>query len=197
MKFLKIFQNPRLKDYNLHMILLIGASASGKTEVAKLLKSLFAIKKAVTHTSRPPRPSETDGIDYHFVSEEEFQRLYEEGKLLENTLYNGNHYGCSKAELSDDKCVILDPNGLKAFLAQNNPRLITFFLEASEQTRRERMSIRGDQPEAIEKRILNDRVTFSKENVGPTDFVIQTEGKTLEAITREIHEKYINALRKR
>ncbi|MBO4541500.1 MAG: guanylate kinase, partial [Bacilli bacterium] len=132
------------------MILLIGASASGKTEVAKLLKNLFGIKKAVTHTSRKPRPGEKDGIDYHFVSDEEFQSLYAEGKLLENTLYTGNHYGCSKAELSDDKCVILDPNGLKAFLAQNNPRLITFFLEASEETRRKRMAIRGDAPEAIE-----------------------------------------------
>ena len=179
------------------MILLIGASASGKTEVAKLLKSLFCIKKAVTHTSRKPRPGEVDGVDYHFVSAEEFQKLFEEGKLLENTLYNGNHYGCSKAELSDDKCVILDPNGLKAFLAQKNPRLITFFLEASEETRRKRMAIRGDQPEAIEKRIITDRIAFSKENVGTTDFVIQTEGKTLEEITKEVHEKYLKALSQR
>ena len=179
------------------MILLVGASASGKTEVAKLLKSLFGIKKAITHTSRKIRPSEKDGVDYHFVSEEEFLRLYQEGALLENTLYNGNRYGCSKAELSDDKCVILDPNGLKAFLKEKNPRLITFFLEASEETRRKRMAIRGDEPEAIEKRILTDREAFSKENVGKTDFVIQTEGKTLEEIAKEVHEKYVDALKSR
>ncbi len=179
------------------MILLVGASASGKTEVAKLLKSLFGIKKAVTHTSRKPRPGEVDGVDYHFVDEDEFLKLYEEGKLLENTLYNGNRYGCSKAELSDDKCVILDPNGLKAFLKEKNPHLITFFLSASEETRRKRMAIRGDLPDAIERRIENDRFTFSEANVGKTAFLIDTEGQTLIEVTEEVHEKYLEALKKR
>ena len=61
------------------MILLIGASASGKTEVAKVLLSKFGMKKAITHTSRPIRPSEVDGVDYHFVTKETFQRLWDEG----------------------------------------------------------------------------------------------------------------------
>jgi guanylate kinase len=76
------------------MILLVGASASGKTEVAKDLYRLFGIKKAVTHTSRLPRPGEKDGVDYHFVDKETFLKLDSEGKMVENTFYNGNHYGC-------------------------------------------------------------------------------------------------------
>ena len=67
------------------MILLVGASASGKTEVGKILLSKYGMKKAVTQTSRQIRPSEVDGVDYHFVSKEEFLRLWDEGKLIENT----------------------------------------------------------------------------------------------------------------
>ncbi|MBQ2494305.1 MAG: guanylate kinase, partial [Bacilli bacterium] len=75
--------------HNNAMILLIGASASGKTEIAKALFRLHGIKKAVTHTSRPIRPSETPDVDYHFVTEEKFLRLKEEGEFVETTDYNG------------------------------------------------------------------------------------------------------------
>ena len=179
------------------MILLVGASASGKTEVAKDLYRLFGIKKAVTHTSRPPRPGEKDGVDYHFVDKETFLKLDSEGKMVENTFYNGNHYGCSKAELADDKCVILDPNGLKTFQALNDPRLVSFYLEASEETRRVRMLGRGDPLPSVEKRLETDRVAFSDEKVGSTDFRIKTEGKTVEEIAKEVHDLYIKTLKKR
>ena len=179
------------------MILLIGASASGKTEVAKVLLSKFGMKKAITHTSRPIRRSEVDRVDYHFVTKETFQRLWDEGKLIENTLYNGNYYGCSKAEIAKDKVVILDPNGLKKFQSLNDPSLITFLLTAEEETRRERMGIRGDAKEAIEKRIVNDRVAFSKEAIGHTDYEIATEGKSIEEIANLVYTTYIEALKKK
>ena len=57
------------------MILLVGASASGKTEVAKLLKALYGIKKVITHTTRPIRKSEENDVDYHFVSKDEFLNI--------------------------------------------------------------------------------------------------------------------------
>ena len=55
------------------MILLAGPSASGKTEIAKILMKDFGIRKVVTHTTRPPRIGEKDGVDYHFVTREEFE----------------------------------------------------------------------------------------------------------------------------
>ena len=79
------------------MILLVGASASGKTEVAKLLKSLFGIKKAITHTSRKIRPSEKDGVDYFFVTRERFKEAIENEELLEWTEFVGNYYGTPAA----------------------------------------------------------------------------------------------------
>ena len=104
------------------MILLVGASASGKTEIAKYLAKSHGIKKAITHTTRKMREGERQDVDYHFVDEATFQRMLKEDKFVEHTCYNGNHYGCSKDEIADDKCVILDPEGLKSFLALNNQR---------------------------------------------------------------------------
>ena len=54
------------------MIVLIGASASGKTEVAKTLIYKNGFSKIVTYTTRKIRPTEKDGIDYHFVSKQQF-----------------------------------------------------------------------------------------------------------------------------
>lgn len=178
------------------MIVLVGASACGKTEIAKCLYRLYGVKKAVTHTSRTPRVGEVNGVDYHFVSKEEFLALKEKGAFVETTCYNGNYYGCSKAEISDDKVVIVDPKGLKSFLALNNPSVITFYLKCSEATRKARMEGRGDLPENIEARLKNDRVAFDDKEIAKTDFVIVTDEKPVDELAIEVYRSYMSALRR-
>ena len=97
------------------MIVITGASATGKTETARVLSTLFNIKKVVTHTTRPMRKGETDGVDYHFVSKEEFLKLKDEDYFVETTTYNNNYYGTSKKEISDDKVLIVETSGAKIF----------------------------------------------------------------------------------
>ncbi|MGN1295597.1 MAG: guanylate kinase, partial [Bacilli bacterium] len=89
------------------MIILYGPSACGKTEVAKLLASSYSIKKVITHTTRPKRINEVHGVDYYFVSKDEFIALKEDGAFVETACYNSNFYGSSKKEIQDDKCCIL------------------------------------------------------------------------------------------
>ena len=138
------------------MILLAGPSASGKTEIAKILMKDFGIRKVVTHTTRPPRIGEKDGVDYHFVTREEFERLSETGEFVETTSFNGNCYGSSKKEVADDKVLIVDPIGLKTYLSLHDPRIVSFYFDTSEETRKQRMVSRGDTEEAIESRIQNE-----------------------------------------
>lgn len=178
------------------MILLVGASASGKSEIAKYLQEAHSMKKAITHTSRKPRVGEKDGVDYHFVSKEEFERLFAQGELLEKTNYSGNYYGCSRKELADDKCVILDPNGIKTFQKVGDPRLITFYLQTEKKIREERMILRGDAPEAIKERLRLDDETFALENIGKVDFIITTSDRPIKEIGEEIYRKYQDALSK-
>lgn len=179
------------------MILLIGASASGKTEISKTLRKKYGIVKAVTHTTRAPRDGEIDGIDYYFVLEESFLQLETKGFFVETTVYNGNHYGCSKNEIADDKVVIVDPVGLKNFLALKDNSIVSFFLEANEKTRRERMLQRGDSPAGIDARIENDKKAFDEKFLKNVDYRIKTDGKTLDVLTKEIYTKYVKTLKER
>ena len=168
------------------MIVLVGPSASGKTEAAKLLYSIYGIKKVITHTTRPMRIGEKDDVDYHFVSKEEFLKLKEKNYFIETTLYNGNYYGTSKSEVSDNKVLIVDPNGVKSILSLNDPRIIIFRLNADSTTRFNRMIIRGDSIENIEQRISKDKDVFSEDALSFKSINIDTEKKTLLEIAKFI-----------
>ena len=114
------------------MIVLAGASASGKTEVAKVLASKYGITKIVTTTTRDKRKDEVDGVDYFFVSKEKFEQMILEDRFVEYTLYNGQMYGSTKDQIANDKCVVIDPAGLRSYIALNNKNIVTFYLEADD-----------------------------------------------------------------
>lgn len=179
------------------MILLVGASASGKTALSLLLRKEYALSKAITHTTRSPREGERNGIDYFFVTEEEFMTIEQNDGFVETTLYNGNHYGSSKSQVEDDKVLIVDPNGLSAYKKLHNPSVVAFFLDTSEETRKTRMIERKDRPEDIEKRLTNDRKVFAQEEVSGCDFRIINDGRDLKDIADEVYAKYIETLKNR
>lgn len=175
------------------MIVLAGASASGKTEVAKVLASKYGVTKVVTTTTREKRKREVDGIDYFFVSKETFEKMIKENKFVEYTLYNGQMYGSTKDQIADDKCVVIDPAGLRSYIALNNDTIVTFYLEADEETRRSRMGLRGDDPQKIESRILNDRIAFRKENIAKVDYTIDSSNKrSIEEVAEIVYNLYIS-----
>ena len=178
------------------MILLVGASASGKTEIAKCLAKKYHITKAITHTTRPMREGERQDVDYHFVDETKFLDMLEKDLFVEHTTYNGYHYGCSKAEIAVDKCVILDPQGLKSFQALNEKSLVTFYLEASPKVREARMRLRGDGEENIQKRLRNDEKAFSPERVASCDYTIDSESGSIEQLTDKIVDIYYRHLKR-
>ncbi|HZJ89926.1 MAG TPA: AAA family ATPase [Bacilli bacterium] len=172
------------------MIILVGASASGKTEVAKKLGKLFGVKKAVTHTTRAMRPGEINGIDYHFVSYEQFIELKNKDFFVETTKYNDNYYGTSKVEIANDKVLIVDPSGLKAFKKLNDPCIFSFFMHASRDVRYARMLERGDKEKAAKERIALDDAKFDPDIIKGIDFNINSETQSIRTVTIEVYETY-------
>lgn len=82
------------------VIVIVAPSGAGKTTIAKrLLKDFSEIKFSISATTRPPRDRETDGQDYFFLSEEEFDRKVKENQFLEWEYYNGNKYGTLRSEV--------------------------------------------------------------------------------------------------
>ncbi len=75
------------------LTVLSGPSGSGKGTVRERLMQKGRFAFSVSATTRAPREGEVDGVHYHFISWEEFERRIASGEMLEYTLYNGNYYG--------------------------------------------------------------------------------------------------------
>lgn len=172
------------------MIILCGASASGKTVTALELQKRYGLTKAITTTTREKRVGETNGVEYFFISKEEFQKRLAENSFVEYSIYNGNYYGCGIDQVADDKVVVLDPNGLHSFKKLKNKNIVTFLLIADEKVRRQRMNERGDKQENIEQRINNDVIDFSMDKIGEVDFIVKTNNKSIEETAQIIYENY-------
>ena len=134
-------------------------------------------QKVVTCTTRKPRDGEKDGVDYHFLTSEEFERLISKGAFIEFVSYNGNSYGTLKKDVEGDrKAIILEPGGVKFFLSKltgvNRPKVI--FLDVPDDVLAERMLKRGDKEEDVKKRIENDRNAGFDEIKKEADIVIHS-----------------------
>jgi guanylate kinase len=120
------------------LLVISGPSGVGKDTVIKRLLELDPnLRYSVSYTTRPPRPGEVDGVDYRFVSRDEFDRLIREGALLEHATYDGHLYGTPIAPLDQARAAGYDivlkidvqgaeqvrkraPDALRIFLAPPN-----------------------------------------------------------------------------
>jgi guanylate kinase len=137
-----------------------GPSGVGKgTLVAEVLKRLPNLRRVVTYTTRPPRPNEALGHDYHFVSPEEFERLKAQGAFLEWAEVYGNFYGSPRKEVERlrqqgyDVVLVLDVQGALSVKRQCPDAILIFIEPPSLEELRRRMERRGtDPPEVIARR---------------------------------------------
>ena len=172
------------------MILLVGASASGKTAVGKVLDQKYGIKKVVTYTTRPMRPGEEDGKDYYFLTKEDFLEKKDEAFFFETIEYQGNFYGTARISLKEDSYIIVDPKGLDYYKNELKDSVIAFYLHCSKDERAKRMRIRQDSPESIEKRLKDDDILFSNENLKNIDVIIDCTRLTIDEIAGKIISVY-------
>ena len=152
------------------------------------------MKRMVTYTTRPIRVGEVNGVSYNFVTVDEFLELKANNEFVESVCYNGNWYGTRKKDVSDDKIVILEPNGFQAFFKEMPNEIVSFYLNVSEVERINRMIYRQDKEEDIDKRILNDREVFK--NVPNIDYCIANEQITLVELANKIYKLYKDKIRR-
>ncbi|MCK5731938.1 MAG: guanylate kinase [Tenericutes bacterium] len=176
------------------MLVLIGPSASGKTESAKIMINRYPISRVVTCTTRAKRINEIDGFDYHFFSVEEFKKLDQQGFFIETAEYNNNLYGTPKNELEDDKFIILEPQGYKSLVDINPCPIVAIFLNTEESIRMSRMKERKDKQKDINRRITSDRIDFNIFNLKGLDLTIDTSNMSLSNVADRIYSEYIRLL---
>jgi len=94
------------------LLVVSGPSGSGKTTLCRRLADSGEAHYSISCTTRPPRPGEEDGRDYHFLTKEAFHHKLEGGEFLEHAVVHGNLYGSLKSEvishLTDGKDVVMD-----------------------------------------------------------------------------------------
>jgi guanylate kinase len=115
---------------------------------------------SISHTTRARREGERDGVDYHFVTREEFLRLVAKGAFLEHAEYRGNLYGTSYAAIREplargnDVLLEIDVQGARQVRERLPEARFVFLLPPSRQELERRLRSRGtDAPEVIERRL--------------------------------------------
>ncbi|MBQ4129259.1 MAG: guanylate kinase [Ruminococcus sp.] len=144
------------------LIVYTGASGVGKGTVMKrLLESNDNLRLSVSATTRAPRPGETDGVEYHFVTEDRFLEMIDKSELLEHAVYCGNHYGTPEKSVRDMLSSGLDVMleiEVKGYLQIKKlfPDCVTIFvLPPSLEELERRLKGRGTETDDVVKERLN------------------------------------------
>jgi guanylate kinase len=148
------------------LFVISAPSGAGKTSLVRtLLTQRPTLVVSVSHTTRAPRPHETAGRDYHFVSRERFEELVRDGAFLEHAQVFDHHYGTGaqqvRERLAEGRDVVLEIDWQGAQQVRRSlPESVTIFvLPPSRIALRERLAARRtDSPEVIERR-LRDAVS--------------------------------------
>ena len=152
-----------------NLFVIAAPSGAGKTSLVKALRAAQpALQVSTSHTTRPPRPNELDGREYHFVSPDRFAALVAEEGFLEHAQVFGNRYGTSKAEVEQrlatghDVILEIDWQGAQQVRAARPGTTSIFILPPSLDALRERLTGRQtDSAEVIAHRLSEARGDLS------------------------------------
>ncbi len=145
------------------LIVLSGPSGAGKGTIHnELLKRDSNLTYSVSMTTRSPRDGEVDGVDYYFVSEEEFKKEIEKGSFLEYALVHGNYYGTLKKNVDDsldkglDVILEIDIQGALNVKEKASDAIFIFIMPPTMRELRDRLVKRGTETkEKIIERFKN------------------------------------------
>lgn len=145
------------------LFVISAPSGGGKTSlIRRLVAELPGIAVSVSYTTRPPRPGEVDGRDYHFVDRETFLKMVSEGAFLEWAEIYGHLYGTARHTVEEalskglDLILEIDWQGARQVRERFSECQTIFILPPSLEALRERLRRRGQDPEEVMERRLRE-----------------------------------------
>jgi guanylate kinase len=143
------------------LFVITGPSGVGKgTLIRELLERVLGLELSVSATTRPPRPGERDGVDYHFLGEQEFERRLRSGEFMEHASYSGYRYGTLLSEveprLERGAGVVLEIElqGARQVRTRMPDAVLVFVAPPTPEVLRERLEQRGtDSADQIDRRL--------------------------------------------
>lgn len=162
---------------------LIGPPAAGKSAIARELGK-YGVPKIISHTTRPVRPEEKNGIDYHFVDKDTFVKT----ELIEKITYAGHFYGLSKNEVmtKTESCPVtvlgIERHGFDQLKKLLGKRLVSIFILADEATIIDRVIELGGDPAAVQERINYAKVCGEFDHWQFTDYIVKNTASLDDAV---------------
>jgi guanylate kinase len=143
------------------VFVITGPSGVGKGTLIRLLRSRVPeLEVSISATTRMPRPGEQDGVDYHFLAPDEFERRVQAGEFVEHAEYSGNRYGTLRSELDQrlergaPVVLEIEVQGARQVREAMPEAVRVFVAPPSTDALRERLVGRGtDSPEAVDARL--------------------------------------------
>ena len=188
------------------LVILSSPSGVGKTTLTKKIQQKYqSFKISVSHTTRLPRSNEVDGVDYHFISKEKFEKLIQEKKFYEYAKIFENYYGTLKDSVDktikkNDILFDIDWQGTKQLSKFKNLKLIKIFLITSNKEELKKRLIKRDQNtnEEVEKRFKSFDSDIKHWN--DYDFIIINENldicfRQIEHIINTSKTNYLHLLK--
>ncbi len=184
-----------MNDYNI--IAIMGKAGSGKDTLLKaLLQELTFTNIArpiISCTTRPIREGEVDGVDYHYLTKEQFTDQVLNGDMLEATVFNSWCYGTSLTNLSQNHLNIgvFNPEGVEILRDNNHINLFVIYIQADDKTRLLRQLNREGNPDCHEivRRFGTDETDFNDEVIDyiqPDLYVANGDGVDIHNIAKQI-----------
>ncbi|HEY7544754.1 MAG TPA: guanylate kinase [Blastocatellia bacterium] len=146
-----------------NLIVVVGPSGAGKSSlVQRALKKIDRLKFSISYTTRNPRSGEQNGVDYHFVSREEFLALRDRDEFLEHAEVHGYLYATSRSQIVEatksgiDIILDVDVQGAEQIRRRMPEAITIFILPPSREAVEERLRARNlNSPEDLERRVAN------------------------------------------
>lgn len=157
-----------------HVLLCIMAeSSAGKDTLVNKLCEITGYHQLISYSTRPRRVNEGD--THIFVTEEDYQEMFNAGQVAAYTEINGCKYWCTIDQLYSSDIYVIDPIGVEVLKSLNLPnlRIVSVYINVSEEIRKQRAKSRGDDMSVYRSRSLSERQQFRdmKKNMN-VDYVI-------------------------
>lgn len=144
-------------------LILVGKAASGKDHLRKRLMDK-GLNYGISHTTRPPREGEVDGQDYHFVTEEEFLSIIDQGDMVEYQQFIGWYYGMATWEWDKADVIILNAEALEQLSPEVRKECTVIYLDIPLEVREQRMLERNDTDDNYKRRLQADEEQYKDFN---------------------------------